>query len=52
MPIVISRKTGERLSEPVLTPEQKNRLWEAYVNAYIDRHPELFTEEAQPDDRI
>lgn len=46
MPIVISR-SGEPISEPVLTPEQKNKLWEAYIKAYLDRHPELFQEEAQ-----
>lgn len=46
MPIVISRTGNERISEPVLTPEQKNKLWEAYVNAYIDRHPEIFGKES------
>ncbi len=45
MPIIVSRTGSERYFEPVLTPEQRKKLWEAYVNAYIDRHPELFERE-------
>ena len=45
MPIVISRTGSERYSEPVITPEQRGKLWETYVNAYLDKHPELLKKE-------
>ena len=42
MPIIIDRKTGEVLASQKLTQDQKDKLWEAYVRAYICRHPEIF----------
>lgn len=43
-PIVISRNTGEIISAPVLTPEQRDAAWEAIVSAYARKHPEIFQE--------
>ena len=43
-PIVISRGTGEVLSAPILTPEQREAAWAAIVKAHAKRHPELFQE--------
>lgn len=43
MPIVITR-TGELVSAPVLTPEQKNKLWETIVRNWAQAHPEAFEE--------
>ena len=42
MPIVISRKTGEVISAPVLTPEQREAAWEAVIRAHVRKHPEIF----------
>ena len=41
-PIVIGRESGEVVSTPQLTQDQKDTLWEAYVRAYIRIHPEIF----------
>jgi len=45
MPIVVSRKTGEIISAPKITQEQKEAVWAAIVKAYAQRHPELFDRE-------
>lgn len=42
MPIIINRETGGLVATPRLTQERKDALWEAYVRAYIRRHPEIF----------
>ena len=47
MPIVISRKTREVTSAPVLTQEQTNQLWEKLVKNYLDMHPEVLQERSQ-----
>ena len=41
-PIIVSRKTGEIISAPVLTQEQRDKLWEQYIRCYVRRNPELF----------
>ena len=45
MPIIVSRKTGEVLSAPVLTQEQRDKLWEAIIRGHVRRHPEIFQEQ-------
>ena len=44
MPIVIDRYTGEIISKPEITQEQKDALWEIIIKNYVSRHPEIFTE--------
>ena len=46
-PIIVDRKTGEIISAPVLTPEQRDKMWELYVRCYVRRHPEIFEVPAQ-----
>lgn len=41
MPIIADRKTGEIISAPKLTQEQRQRAWEIIVRAYVEKHPEL-----------
>lgn len=43
-PTVVNRKTGEIISAPVITQEQRDKLWEQYVRSYVRRHPEMFQE--------
>ncbi len=45
MPIVVSRATGEIISQPELTQADRDRAWEAVVRAFAKRHPELFLPE-------
>mgnify|MGYP006336705767 FL=1 len=47
MPIVISRTTGEIISAPELTQEQKDAAWAAIVRAYAQKHPEIFQTEQE-----
>lgn len=42
MPIVVSRRTGKKVSAPELTQEQRDALWGAIVTAYAQKHPEIF----------
>lgn len=42
MPIVVSRRTGKKVSAPELTQEQRDALWSAIVTAYAQKHPEIF----------
>lgn len=49
MPIVVSRKTGEIISAPKLTQEQKDTAWAAIVKAYAQKHPEIFNTEKEGD---
>ena len=41
-PIVISRETGKIISAPVITQEQRNKLWEHIVRGYAQKHPENY----------
>lgn len=41
MPIVVSRATGEIISQPELTQADRDRAWETVVRAFAKRHPEL-----------
>lgn len=41
-PIVVSRKTREVISAPVITQEQRDKLWEQYIRCYVRRNPDLF----------
>lgn len=45
MPIVIDRKSGKVISAPRLTPEQNQRVWEIIVTTYIQKHPEVLSDE-------
>lgn len=45
MPIVISRATGEILSAPEITQDQRDKLWGTIVKNYVKKHPEIFEEE-------
>lgn len=47
MPIVISRATGKILSAPVLTQEQRDKLWEQVIINHVRRHPELLQEQPE-----
>ena len=47
MAIVISRATGETVSVPELTQQQKDELWGAIVGAYLKKHPELLEAEGK-----
>ena len=44
MPIVIDRHTGEIISKPEITQEQKDTAWEVIIRNYVRRHPEIFKE--------
>ena len=46
MPIVMTR-SGEVISAPVLTPEQRNKLWEHVVRNWAKAHPEAFAEKEE-----
>lgn len=49
MPVTITR-TGELVTPlPVLTPEQKNKLWENVVRNWAKAHPEAFQNEEPSD---
>lgn len=41
MPIVINRATGE-VTAPVITPAQQELLLGVIIQAYIEKHPEVF----------
>jgi hypothetical protein len=43
MPIVISRVTGEVKRSPA-TPAQQESLLGMIIKAYIEKHPEVFSE--------
>lgn len=45
MPIVVSRATGEIISQPELTQADRDRAWEAVVRAFAKRHPELLLQQ-------
>ena len=45
MPIVVSRETGEIISQPELTQADRDRAWEAVVRAFAKRHPELLVQQ-------
>ena len=40
MPIVISRSGAVIPAEPVLTQEQKDKLWESIIKNWAQRHPD------------
>lgn len=42
MPIVVDRRTGEIISKPEITQEQKNTVWERVIRNWIDMNPEKF----------
>ena len=44
MPIVCDRKTGEIISKPEYTQEERNKLWELVVRKWIELHPDKFAE--------
>lgn len=46
-PIKAERHTGKSISAPELTQEQKDKLWEVIVQAWIEKHPEEFRELVQ-----
>lgn len=41
MPIVVSRATGEIISQPELTQADRDLGWAAVARAFAKRHPEL-----------
>lgn len=45
MPIVVSRATGEIISQPELTQADRDLGWEAVAKAFAKRHPELLFQE-------
>lgn len=45
MPIVVSRATGEIISQPELTQADRDLGWEAVVMAFAKRHPELLVQQ-------
>ena len=47
MPIAVSRRNGKVISAPEITQEQRDKLWEVVVKAYIQRHPEVLQAESQ-----
>ncbi len=49
MPIVVSRQTGQIISAPELTQEQKDVAWAAIVKAYAQKHPEIFNTDKEGD---
>ncbi len=42
MPIVIDRHTGEIISKPEMTQEQRDLLWEVIIQNWIGKNPEAF----------
>ena len=46
-PIVVDRKTGKIISAPVLTPEERDKMWEQYIRCYVRRNPKIFEAPAQ-----
>lgn len=50
MPIVIDRHTGEIISKPEITQEQKDAAWEMIIRNYVSRHPEIFKEDLPDND--
>ena len=42
MPIVISRDGELNLRAPVVTPEQREAIWAAFVTSWLEKHPEEF----------
>ena len=44
MPIIVNRHTGEIISKPEITQEQKDAAWEIIIKNYVSRHPEIFIE--------
>ena len=42
MPIVIDRHTGEVISKPELSQEQKDAAWEQILRNWIRKNPEKF----------
>ena len=50
MPIVIDRHTGEIISKPETTQEQKDRACEIVIRNYVCRHPEIFKEDYPDND--
>lgn len=49
MPIRIDRKTGNLLTTQKLTPEQRQRVWEIIVRAYVEKHLELLQQLGKED---
>lgn len=47
VPIIVSRRSGNVVSKPEITQEQRDKLWEGVVKAYIQRHPEMLQAESQ-----
>lgn len=45
MPIVVSRATGEIISQPELTQADRDLGWEAVARAFAKRHPELLVQQ-------
>lgn len=45
MAIVIDRKSGAVCGEA--SPEQRERLWRAIVEAYVEKHPEIIAADAE-----
>lgn len=43
MPIVVNRITGE-VTHPPITQAQQEQLLGAIMKAYIEKHPEVFTD--------
>lgn len=43
MPIVINRTTGE-ITRPPIAPAQQEQLLSAIVKTYIEKHPEVFSD--------
>lgn len=50
MPIVIDRHTGEIISTPELSQEQKDAAWEIVIRNYVRKHPEIFKEDLLDND--
>lgn len=50
MPIVVSRKTGQIISAPEYTQEQKDRCWEHIIRVWAQLHPDMLLQltEQQP----
>ena len=44
MPIAIDRHTGQMISKPELSQEQKDAAWGIIIRNYVRRHPEIFKE--------
>lgn len=52
MPTIIDRETGEPIMALQLTKDEKEMFWEAFVRAYIRKHPELFNGGEQADTHV